>query len=401
VIDGDKKKEGKNDTNQNPVAPFSAPSSVTPEQDVPDTAASAMTFQTAFETLPPNSIESSPTTPKPTETKRPEYIHVPWDHNTDVKDELWDLCELIESRTKEGKRVLVHCQQGASRSATLIIAYGMYTNKEIGPTEAYQMAQAKSRWVNPNMSLLFSLNDFKKIVDKRKGEMKLPIRKPPPKHRSTLSANSLDAPPTPSRARGNSTPSTAARDHVLSSKPDDSPLPTHSAIERLGAFDFGFGEISISNQRHEREKSRERNVIPQPSIPAPPQRLAPEPPRAASHQPFGFADNEPARAVSHDLPRAVSSNFPRPVSSNWEDLMSPRLTEMTNNPLQAFSRGLGSTEAVPPTPGLFSPRAFEFPASSFFPPPAPPIAPLPVEEDPRSPPTKGEAPITRSIDHFL
>ncbi|KAI6246370.1 Tyrosine-protein phosphatase pmp1 [Erysiphe necator] len=97
-----------------------------------------------------------------------EYIHVPWDHNTDVKDELWDLCQLIESRSKIGKRILVHCQQGASRSATLIIAYGMYTNHDIGPNESYQIVQSKSPWVNPNMSLLFSLNDFKKVINENK-----------------------------------------------------------------------------------------------------------------------------------------------------------------------------------------------------------------------------------------
>ncbi|KAI1005770.1 hypothetical protein K3495_g2449 [Podosphaera aphanis] len=120
----------------------------------------------------------------------PEYVHVPWDHNTDVKDELWGLCTLIEARSKEGKKVLVHCQQGASRSATLIIAYGMYANQNLGPNEAYQLAQSKSRWVNPNMSLLFSLSDFKKMIDERKAEK---IRKAPVKHRIALSTDMMDS----------------------------------------------------------------------------------------------------------------------------------------------------------------------------------------------------------------
>ncbi|KAH8758610.1 dual specificity phosphatase [Hyaloscypha finlandica] len=314
---------------------------VTPDANEapPDTAATMMSYSTAFEVQPSSSTESSPTTPKPSVEKTlPEYIHVPWDHNTDVKDELWDLCQTIEARTKEGKKILVHCQQGASRSATLIIAYGMYINQDLGPNEAYSLAQSKSRWVNPNMSLLFSLNDFKKVIERKKAEKNNAIRKTTVKHRPTLSA---DQPPTPSRARGNSTPNASARDSALA-RPEENiePTITDSAIERLGGFDFGFGDVSISNERPKRE------------------------------------------------------------GNEWEDLMSPRVTEMTSNPLQSFSRSFGSEAEVAPTPNVFSPRLFEFPRSSFFHTPTQ-RASLALDEDPRSPPTKGEAPITRSIDDFL
>jgi tyrosine-protein phosphatase len=318
---------------------------VTPDaHDIPpDTAATMMSYSTAFEIQPSSSTESSPTTPKPSvEKKLPEYIHVPWDHNTDVKDELWDLCQTIEARTKEGKKVLVHCQQGASRSATLIIAYGMYINQDLGPNEAYSLAQSKSRWVNPNMSLLFSLNDFKKVIERKKAEKNNAIRKTTVKHRPTLSADTLDPPPTPSRARGNSTPNAPARDNALAKPEEDHELQSisNSAIERLGGFDFGFGDISISNEHSKRE------------------------------------------------------------SNDWEELLSPRVSEMTSNPLHSFSRSFGSDAEVPPTPNVFSPRGFEFPRSSFFHSPAQ-RASLALDEDPRSPPTKGEAPITRSIDDFL
>lgn len=334
---------------------------------VPDTAATMMSFKTAFEVQPPSSTESSPTTPKPcTGTRMPEYIHVPWDHNTDVKDELWDLCETIDSRVKEGKKVLVHCQQGASRSATLIIAYGMYINPELGATEAYAQAQAKSRWVNPNMSLLFSLNDFKKIIDQKKNEKASMPRKPTVKHRPTLSADTIESPMTPSRARGNSTPGTAARDKTRSMIETGKEAPnTDPAASRFADFDFGFGE---------------KTTLPfRPSQSVPPA----EPPR----------------------------------QSEWDALMSPRASEMTQNPLEnfsrslgagsatqnpleSFSRSLGTGSAMPPPLELFSPVAVEFPRSSFFPPPAQRMS-LAVDEDPRSPPTKGEAPITRSIDDFL
>jgi tyrosine-protein phosphatase len=320
---------------------------------VPDTAASMLSFRTAFETQPVSSTDSSPTTPKPmTEPRQPEYIHMPWDHNTDVKDELWDLCEKIDARVKEGKRVLIHCQQGASRSATLIIAYGMYLHPELDPTQAYKKAQERSKWVNPNMSLLFSLNDFKKIVDSKKND-KAPTarRNTISRHRPTLSTGTIDLPSTPSRARGNSTPGTTVREDKAAREKD---IPaSDSAISRFSDFDFGFNT--------------------QPQI---------QPP------------------FRHEAP----------PENDWEDLMSPRVTEMTQNPFnvspkpkaEPFGTGFGhiSTEAES-EPALFSPRAFEFPRSSFFPSPPPQRISPPVVVDPRSPPTKGEAPIIRSIDDFL
>lgn len=117
----------------------------------------------------------SPTTPKATPItteppmnifaaipqKRPEYIHMPWEHNTDIVSDLHDLVRVIDDRVKQGKTVLVHCQCGVSRSASLIVAYGMYTNPGLSVQEAYDAVKKRSKWIGPNMSLIMQLQEYR------------------------------------------------------------------------------------------------------------------------------------------------------------------------------------------------------------------------------------------------
>ncbi|KAI9669249.1 MAG: hypothetical protein M1829_005126 [Trizodia sp. TS-e1964] len=109
-----------------------------------------------------SSISASPTTPRASLSKSdPEYIHIPWDHNTNIVDDLMVLVERIDERVRQGKRVLVHCQCGVSRSASLIVAYGLYKNPSLSVQEAYDAVKARSRWIGPNMSLIYQLSEFR------------------------------------------------------------------------------------------------------------------------------------------------------------------------------------------------------------------------------------------------
>ena len=126
----------------------------------PQTAVSDKSFRSAFETLPDVIAISS--SPKP--LKAPEYIHIPWDHNTNVVDDLLRLCELIDDRVQNGKRVLVHCQCGVSRSASLVVAYGLYKNPQLTVQDAYTAVKNRSRWIGPNMNLIYQLSEFREKV---------------------------------------------------------------------------------------------------------------------------------------------------------------------------------------------------------------------------------------------
>ncbi|KAF2708944.1 hypothetical protein K504DRAFT_527097 [Pleomassaria siparia CBS 279.74] len=121
--------------------------------------------------------DSSPTTPKATPTletvsqtaialngthsKTPEYIHMQWEHNTDIVPDLYKLVKLMDDRVQQGKRILVHCQCGVSRSASLIVAYGIYKNPGISVQEAYDSVKKRSKWIGPNMNLIMQLQEFR------------------------------------------------------------------------------------------------------------------------------------------------------------------------------------------------------------------------------------------------
>lgn len=485
------------------------------DSPVPDTAVTDASFTTAFEYLGEAS-GNTPTTPKAQSSlKEPEYIHVPWDHNTDIGRDLMSLCETIEKRTKEGKKVLVHCQQGASRSASLIIAYGLYQNPELSVNDAYYAAQAKSRWISPNMRLMYCLQDFQKEVSKKKrlspgGGLKTRSGRSPTKHRATMSADNIEMSPkepltaplpsdspasnlgtperSPNRARGNSTPS---RGEPISPGPSSAPS-SFSWTEKEDESDPGkFGRFNLDSllappQTTTDPKPASSGGSSQPQPPpspglAPPQaadprptssgnsqlrpppspgpaplklskpprspRLAPPslskpppspgltplelsrppmspgfpPPNPFSKPPpspgfgahrfgpsdgnFGFASLNlgPAPKPAEKKQETIQERHVTIVRSLPEDaaLMSPRAETMTSNPLhESFTTGIPGIQfvEVPPTPsdGVFSPRETMFPRDPFFP------FGRPVQTaDPRSPPTKGETPIVRSIDEMI
>ncbi|TKA71966.1 hypothetical protein B0A49_05329, partial [Cryomyces minteri] len=128
--------------------------------------------------------ESSPTTPKAKHSLQdtfagslpegpsgsaPEYIHIPWEHNTDIVPDLYRLVRLIDDRVSNGKRILIHCQCGVSRSASLIVAYGLYKNPGMSVQEAYDSVKKRSKWIGPNMNLIMQLQEFRSNLLKSSG----------------------------------------------------------------------------------------------------------------------------------------------------------------------------------------------------------------------------------------
>lgn len=365
------------------------------ESPIPDTAVTSDSFATAFE-YPPAERQETPTTPKATNPfHEPEYIHMPWDHNTDIASDLMTLCETIEERTKEGKKVLVHCQQGASRSASLIIAYGIYQNPGMSVNDAYYAAQSKSKWISPNMKLMYCLQDFQKEMAKRKMPRSAAgprSGRSPTKHRLTLSVDAIDIKPkeplsaplpdespkqvearsperSPHHARGKSTPNLEAISPGPSSAPSAfswSEKEDEKDADKTGGTPFGM----FLDPPKLFESESESTFPPSSSSffkPPPPSLRAPKTSLGFTQPPKLGWKNIPSLAFQPPS----SPGFP-PSSQEFKPPPSPGFPpssqEFKPPPSPGFPPRL--QEFKPPPPPGFLPRLqdFEPPVSPGFPP---------------------------------
>ncbi|KAI9774390.1 MAG: hypothetical protein M1840_004284 [Geoglossum simile] len=344
---------------------------------VPETASTIATFHTALESIynqTPTTL--SPTTPKAVEPPRePEYVYIPWDHNTNIVDDLLRLVELIDDRVKQGKRVLVHCQCGVSRSASLIIAYGLYKKPSQTVQEAYDAVKERSRWIGPNMSLIYQLSEFRNALARKNGQIQ-------PGYRGRRAGGGPKAANGRSNTVSSGSPTT--RPSLLTDTctelppepPQTAPLPADrdrsSPIDTLTPL-----QITCANGLGD--------VTPGPSS-APP---------ALSFIPMGgFVEAGCPGAWGY----GVSSSNPTLVEH-------PRGSTLQQEAMVVDPRD------SPPTPTLMSPRLAEFmtpfganhvaEAASSFGFSIGGLHSSPFFADPRSPVQRGEAPIVRNIFDVL
>ncbi|KAH9825206.1 hypothetical protein DFH28DRAFT_878463 [Melampsora americana] len=126
-------------------------------------------------------------------TGRPtlEYHKLPWSHDQDglaMGGKFEEVFEKIDRAISKGKKILIHCQCGVSRSATLVIGYCMResflkrtsfnlhaqssqlhqnVNGIGGMHEAYTFVKEKSPWAGPNMGLIYQLIEYEKVLKRK------------------------------------------------------------------------------------------------------------------------------------------------------------------------------------------------------------------------------------------
>mmetsp|Transcript_10114 Transcript_10114/g.20064 ORF Transcript_10114/g.20064 Transcript_10114/m.20064 type:complete len:233 (-) Transcript_10114:307-1005(-) len=79
--------------------------------------------------------------------------------NARICEHIDKTCAFIHLHVRHGK-VLVHCEQGRSRSATIVLAY-LIRYQKMTLEEAYNFVQTK-RWISPNIGFIGALLQFER-----------------------------------------------------------------------------------------------------------------------------------------------------------------------------------------------------------------------------------------------
>ncbi|KAF8898543.1 hypothetical protein BD779DRAFT_1484466 [Infundibulicybe gibba] len=104
------------------------------------------------------------------------YLKLQWSHGQqDLVDDGFQAAMIFtDAAIERGEGVLIHCQCGISRSATMVIALVMRAAAEHssavppeiwalkGMQGAYSFVKEKSKWVGPNMSLIYQLLEYER-----------------------------------------------------------------------------------------------------------------------------------------------------------------------------------------------------------------------------------------------
>ncbi|KAJ6627214.1 hypothetical protein B0H10DRAFT_1996099 [Mycena sp. CBHHK59/15] len=112
------------------------------------------------------------------------YLKLQWSHGQQdlVEHGFPEAMAFTDAALERGDGVLIHCQCGISRSATMVIALVMRTAAERTPSVpseiwalkgmqgAYDFVKEKSKWVGPNMSLIYQLLEYEKKLGGDSGE---------------------------------------------------------------------------------------------------------------------------------------------------------------------------------------------------------------------------------------
>jgi len=87
-----------------------------------------------------------------------------WHHNQDHLSKYFDKAfDFINESRNRKRAVLVSCQQGVSRSASLIIAYIMKA-LHLNVAQAYAFVKLRNPHISPNLNLMNQLTEFEKIL---------------------------------------------------------------------------------------------------------------------------------------------------------------------------------------------------------------------------------------------
>lgn len=100
------------------------------------------------------------------------YMNIPVDDNPNADLAAWfpESNAFIDTVRENHGKVLVHCQAGVSRSATICLAYLMYTAK-VGLETAFEHIKSRRSVISPNLNFMRQLENYEKEIKSHDGTL--------------------------------------------------------------------------------------------------------------------------------------------------------------------------------------------------------------------------------------
>ncbi|XP_062606791.1 dual specificity protein phosphatase 4-like [Saccostrea cucullata] len=100
------------------------------------------------------------------------YMNIPVDDNPNADLAAWfpQSNAFIDTVRESHGKVLVHCQAGVSRSATICLAYLMYTAK-VGLETAFEHIKSRRSVISPNLNFMRQLENYEKEIKSHDGTL--------------------------------------------------------------------------------------------------------------------------------------------------------------------------------------------------------------------------------------
>ncbi|CAG8496289.1 5010_t:CDS:1 [Acaulospora colombiana] len=239
-----------------------------------------------------------------------------WTHNQEnLNSDFPSAFMFIDEARSAGRKILVHCQCGVSRSASLVIGYVMKANR-MTLNQAYEYVKNKSPYISPNMSLVYQLVDFEKTLKLGSNNNNsnalpgTPTKSKPDSIRSHSRSSSIESDLLlKTHRRSGSIP---RNNPVLSVVPVPEPSPKTPPVVSEGLL-----SAQISHQSTVKGGSGRFHVITASLTPTSPAALSPSSP-ASSVSP-----------TSTESPTTPSSGSPSPSKSSPRPLPLPKNGHLT------------------------------------------------------------------------
>lgn len=107
-----------------------------------------------------------------------EYHHYRWEHDSQIMLDLPSLTSIIHAAATKREKILIHCQCGLSRSATLVIAYIMKYH-HLSLRHSYDLLKSRADKINPSIGLVFQLMEWEVALNAKNNVQANGYRKVP------------------------------------------------------------------------------------------------------------------------------------------------------------------------------------------------------------------------------